>query len=283
MRSALRVASIWFLFGCSCQTAIESDPTTLSSEDAAALLVVCEPIVESTSRGAWSREELKIDLDDGISLSDADLAEILKLAADAGLHEPVALFAGRTIQVGWRFQVVLTERATEDPRRRRRHYRSLAITCPQWREVDYSNFVPAGNGGGWELDWEDPVKSSPWHEYSLWFVRNGEHVWEFSTSESVTYDLALELLLVDARREYEVDLHPSSLESASDLPRRRNGDLGRVAEKFDLVHHMSPRPDPADYPWTFRIELRRGYSGDTREFTLRDGKWVLVRISGWIG
>jgi hypothetical protein len=256
----------------------------LSAEEAAAFTSICEPIVDPLPRPAWSRDQLVIKLDEGMHLSDQDIEEILAIAHEAGMTEPVLLSAGNRIQIGWHFQVQLLGHPHEDSQTRTRAYRVLSLCCPEWRNVNYSLFHPAGNGGGWELDFDDSYSSSPWSDGKTWYARHASKVWEFSASESVTYDLALEILLAFAYGNFVDQVSVETPEFLRGPIHQTNGMLGFVVEKYDHVEHTSPEPDPLNFPWHFRMRFPgRGYSGLNRDLALRDDGWILVGASGWNG
>lgn len=250
----------------------------ISAADAAAFASICEPIIDPLPRPAWSRDQLEVTLVDGVKLSNQDIEQILDLAAEQGLTEPVKLWAGNLKSPGSDFQVWVYAAVEEGAGSTSRSQRVLCITNPEWEMKRSYAFEP--KVGDWELVQENGAGDSPWREWTWSHVRDGDAIWDFDWSENATRETALDILQAIGEGNYLVD---DGIELPKNCFKPWQGYLGTIYTRNDWRDAITPRPDPKDLEWEYLLELKTSeWEGAEVEFVQRNGIWIVVGVSTWI-
>jgi hypothetical protein len=122
---------------------------------------------------------LEIQQDARLPLSDQDVEDILKLAEQQGIDEPILIRSGTEFVIQTQLGVIVAERPQEDTREQIRTYRYLFLEAIT--EADTNRDAV----GDWQLGQWLPNRDDPWMEFSRRFVRFGEELWEFTAERGV--------------------------------------------------------------------------------------------------
>jgi hypothetical protein len=236
-----------------------------------ALTAICPPSITPYPPNARSGDSIEVDYETGDRLTERDVAQILHVAAAAGVHEPLRIRFKRS---GRRWsEVHILNSVEEDSSTRIRTQEWLRITHPNW-QPNWPN-VDQLLDGGWES------ASPAWATTHTSFFRSGDALWEFQLDSDISYAVALDLYRALGEGEFQVG-------KAVELPTRalmfQPGILGTIQSMGSVRRRILRRNSEYGPGWNWEIALSHstgGWAGYSLLLARRHGVWTIVYVEPW--